>query len=107
MGCLFAYDQNAEWTDAPSKPIFWQEQLGISEETTLNVDKLITKIESLMNALRHWPKRLPSRPCTIQYSAAVFSRRPLILTLELNQIRKVNLILLIDCVARAKIQLHL
>lgn len=44
------YDQRAEWTDAPPKPIFWQEQLGISDETALDADKLTAEIERLQKA---------------------------------------------------------
>ena len=46
------YDGNAEWTDAPPKPIFWQEQLGISDETTLDAVKMTAEIEKLLNAVR-------------------------------------------------------
>ncbi len=42
------YDQNAEWTEAPPKPVFWQEQLGISEESALDADKLTAEIERLL-----------------------------------------------------------
>lgn len=44
------YDRNAEWTDTPPKPEFWQEQLGISDETTLDGDKLTAEIERLLKA---------------------------------------------------------
>lgn len=42
------YDQNAEWNDTPPKPEFWQEQLGISDETQLDADKLTAEIERLL-----------------------------------------------------------
>ena len=41
------YDQSAEWLDGPPKPIFWQEQLGISDETKLDADKLAVEIQRL------------------------------------------------------------
>lgn len=41
------YDQGAEWLDKPPKPIFWQEQLRISDETKLNADKLAVEIQRL------------------------------------------------------------
>jgi hypothetical protein len=44
------YDQNAEWTDAPPKPVFWQEQPGISEETQLDAAKLTAEIQRLVSA---------------------------------------------------------
>ena len=43
------YDQGAEWADTPPKPIFWQEQLGISDETTLNPEKMTEAIKKLLN----------------------------------------------------------
>ncbi len=43
------YDGNAEWADTPPKPIFWQEQLGISDETTLNPEKMTEAIKKLLN----------------------------------------------------------
>lgn len=42
------YDPDAEWTDLPPKPDFWQEQLGISEETRLDAEKLTTEIRKLL-----------------------------------------------------------
>lgn len=42
------YDENAEWKDAPPKPIYWQEQLGISDATTLNGPKLTAEIRKLL-----------------------------------------------------------
>lgn len=42
------YDQNALWTGSPPKPNFWQEQLGISEETELDAEKLTAEIEKLL-----------------------------------------------------------
>lgn len=44
------YDKDAEWTDSLPKPIFWQEQLGVSDETTLDVDKMKAEIERLLKA---------------------------------------------------------
>ena len=41
------YDKDGEWTDSPPKPIFWQEQLGISDETMLNPGKLAAEIHKL------------------------------------------------------------
>jgi hypothetical protein len=41
------YDQNAEWKDTPLKPEFWQEQLGISDETQLDADKMTAEINRL------------------------------------------------------------
>ncbi|MCC7308962.1 MAG: hypothetical protein IT173_15470 [Acidobacteria bacterium] len=46
------YDGNAEWTDAPPKPIFWQEQLGISDKTALDAVKMTAEIEKLLKAAR-------------------------------------------------------
>ena len=43
------YDKNADWTDAPPKPVYWQEQLGISDETRLDARKLNAKIKELLN----------------------------------------------------------
>jgi hypothetical protein len=42
------YDGDAEWGDVPPKPVYWQEQLGISEETKLNGPKLTTKVQELI-----------------------------------------------------------
>lgn len=44
------YDENAEWNHAPPKPIFWQEQLGISDETKLDGVKLTAEINKLLAA---------------------------------------------------------
>ncbi|MBX3295744.1 MAG: hypothetical protein KF762_08535 [Acidobacteria bacterium] len=41
------YDKDAEWKDAPPKPNYWQEQLGISEETKLDGAKLAVEIDKL------------------------------------------------------------
>ena len=41
------YDKDAEWTHAPPKPIFWQEQLGVSDETTLDPEKMAAEINKL------------------------------------------------------------
>jgi hypothetical protein len=45
------FDQNAEWKDSPPKPGYWQEQLGISDETQLNGDKLTAEINKLLKGL--------------------------------------------------------
>ncbi|MFN6964473.1 MAG: hypothetical protein ACK4S4_11995 [Pyrinomonadaceae bacterium] len=42
------YDKDAEWKDGPPKPIYWQEQLGISEETKLDGAKLTAEINKLL-----------------------------------------------------------
>ena len=42
------YDKDAEWKEAPPKPIFWQEQLGISETTKLDGPKLTAEIKKLL-----------------------------------------------------------
>ena len=42
------YDKDAEWKDMPPKPIYWQEQLGISDETKLDRVKLTAKINELL-----------------------------------------------------------
>ncbi|MCC7307138.1 MAG: hypothetical protein IT173_06215 [Acidobacteria bacterium] len=42
------YDENAEWGDMPPKPTYWQEQLGISEETQLDRAKLTAEINKLL-----------------------------------------------------------
>ena len=34
------YGKDAVWGDTPPKPAYWQEQLGISDETQLNREKL-------------------------------------------------------------------
>lgn len=44
------YDQNAESKDTPPKPLFWQEQLGISEETKLDGPKLTAEISKLLKS---------------------------------------------------------
>ena len=41
------YDQNAEWKDGFPKPEFWEEQLGISDETALDADKMTAEIKRL------------------------------------------------------------
>jgi len=43
------YDKDLEWTDSPPKPIFWQEQLGISEETRLDADKLTAEMKKMLH----------------------------------------------------------
>lgn len=43
------YDQNAEWGDTPPKPVFWQDQLGISDESQLDADKMTAKISELLH----------------------------------------------------------
>lgn len=47
------YNKDAEWTDSPPRPMFWQEQLGISEETQLDADKLTAEIEKLLKSSRN------------------------------------------------------
>ena len=42
------YDQNAEWKDGFPKPEFWEEQLGISDETVLDADKMTAEINRLL-----------------------------------------------------------
>ncbi len=42
------YDKGAEWGETPSKPVYWQEQLGISDETKLDRVKLTAKINELL-----------------------------------------------------------
>lgn len=44
------YDKDAEWNDTPPKPAYWQEQLGISEETKLDGPKLTVEINKLLAA---------------------------------------------------------
>src|SRR5258708_20370521 len=44
------YDQNAEWKDTPPKPVFWMEQLGISEETKLDGAKLTAEPNKLFQS---------------------------------------------------------
>lgn len=44
------YDQDTEWIDSPPTPVFWQEQLGISEETRLDAAKLTAEIQRLVSA---------------------------------------------------------
>ncbi len=46
------YDKDTQWTDSPPKPVFWQEQLGISEETQLDVDKMTAEIDKLLKSVR-------------------------------------------------------
>ena len=41
------YDKDAEWGETPPKPNFWQEQLGISEETKLDAPKLTAEMQKL------------------------------------------------------------
>ena len=43
------YDKDAEWPDSPPKPVFWQEQLGISDETMLDTVKMSEAINRLLN----------------------------------------------------------
>jgi hypothetical protein len=42
------YNQSAEWNETPPKPGFWQEQLGISDETQLDGEKLTAEINRLL-----------------------------------------------------------
>mgnify|MGYP000415610946 CR=1 FL=1 len=44
------YSRDAEWMDSLAKPDFWQEQLGISDETRLDADKLTAEINKLLTA---------------------------------------------------------
>ncbi len=44
------YNENAEWADSPPKPDFWQEQLGISDETRLDAVKLAAELSKLLTA---------------------------------------------------------
>ena len=44
------YDQNAEWKDDFPKPEFWEEQLGISDETALDADKMTAEINRLLKS---------------------------------------------------------
>ena len=44
------YDKGIEWTDAPPRPTYWQEQLGISDETKLNGPKLTLEITKMLQA---------------------------------------------------------
>ena len=43
------YDKNTEWGAIPPKPIYWQEQLGISEDTNLDANKLTAEINKLLS----------------------------------------------------------
>lgn len=43
------YDKDAEWGEMPPKPIYWQEQLGISDATKLDRVKLTTEINKLLS----------------------------------------------------------
>lgn len=42
------YDKDAEWKNTPPKPVYWQEQLGISNETKLDGPKLAAEINKLL-----------------------------------------------------------
>jgi hypothetical protein len=42
------YDKDATWGDAPPKPAYWQEQLGISPETQLDRAKLTAEAKKLL-----------------------------------------------------------
>ena len=44
------YDKYAEWNETPPKPIYWQEQLGISDETQLDGPKLTAEMQKLLAA---------------------------------------------------------
>lgn len=44
------YPKDAEWGDTPPKPVYWQEQLGISEETKLDRPKLIAEMNKLLGS---------------------------------------------------------
>ena len=41
------YDKDAQWTDTPPKPVYWQEQLGISEASQLDADKMTAEFSKL------------------------------------------------------------
>lgn len=43
------YDKDAEWGDTPPKPVYWQEQLGISDATKLDRTKLTAEINKLLS----------------------------------------------------------
>lgn len=42
------YDRDAEWKDLPPKPNFWQEQLGLSDDTRLDAAQLTAEINKLV-----------------------------------------------------------
>jgi hypothetical protein len=42
------YDKDAVWQETPPKPIYWQEQLGISPETKLDEPKLTAEVRKLL-----------------------------------------------------------
>lgn len=42
------YDKDTVWEETPPKPIYWQEQLGISDETKLDGPKLTVEINKLL-----------------------------------------------------------
>ena len=42
------YDKDAVWGDTPPKPVYWQEQLGISPETKLDRAKLTAEARKLL-----------------------------------------------------------
>lgn len=44
------YDKDTEWKDTPPKPTFWQEQLGISNETRLDGPKLAAEVNKLIDS---------------------------------------------------------
>ena len=44
------YDPDAEWMELPPTPDFWQEQLGLSDATRLDADKLTAEIRKLLTA---------------------------------------------------------
>lgn len=44
------YDKDTVWGDMPPKPSYWQEQLGISDETKLDGPKLTAEINKLLTA---------------------------------------------------------
>jgi len=45
------YDQNAEWRDIPPKPVYFQDQLGISDESQLDADKMTDEIKRMLSSL--------------------------------------------------------
>lgn len=42
------YDKDADWNDTPPKPVYWQEQLEISDETKFDRAKLTAEINKLV-----------------------------------------------------------
>lgn len=44
------YGKDADWGETPPKPVYWQEQLGLSDETMLDKTKLTAEIRKLLEA---------------------------------------------------------